>query len=329
MKTRKSSALIAIAAGICLLATACKKDKNPETTGSTPNGAQLTSFFGDNLNNNTQHFTVNATTGGWITGTHGTQVYIYSGYLQDGSGNPIIGNVDIELVEVYDRATMVLLNKPTMGILPNGDMGTLVSKGEYYLKITQNGNPVNANNGVFVMVPADNINGQSNGMSLFDGIIDPATGNLAWDLVQDSLPVVQDSANGGGGTFGGSYNILEGQWGWTNVDRFYSDPRPKTVLKAKLPTGYDNTNCEVYLSYDGEPGALASLDTYTNDGYFSEHYGLIPIGLEVHFIAVTMIDGQLNYAIQAATITNGHIEYINSFTPISQASLAALINALP
>lgn len=321
----KSKTLIAIVAGLGLMVTACKKDKDPvTTTGGTPNGAQLTSFFNDNLNGKTQHFTVNASTGGAITGTHGTKVYVIGGFLKDGSGNVITGNVDIELVEIYDRATMVLLNKPTMGILPNGDKGTLISKGEYYLKITQNGMPVNANDGVYVMVPADNIDGPGNGMSLFDGIIDPQTGNLAWELVQDTLPVEADSAQGAS-----SYNILDGEWGWTNVDRFYNDPRPKTVLKAKLPTGYDNTNCEVYLSYDGEPGALASLDTYTSDGYFSEHYGLIPIGLEVHFIAVTMIDGNLHYAIQAATITDGHIEYINTFTPISQSALAALINALP
>ncbi len=322
----KTKTLIAITAGLGLMVTACKKDKDPETTtGATPNGAQLTSFFSGNVDNNTQHFTVNAATGGMITGVHGTKVYIYSGYLQDGSGNPIVGNVDVELIEVYDRASMVMLNKPTVGILQNGDKSTLISKGEYYLKITQNGNPVNANGGVFVTVPANNISGPNNGMSLFDGVIDNQ-GNLAWELVQDSVDIIQDTLQGGGTV---SYSILEGQWGWTNVDRFYNDPRPKTVLKAKLPAGYDNTNCEVYLSYDGEPGALASLDTYTSDGYFSEHYGLIPIGLEVHFIAVAMIDGQLHYAIQDATISDGHIEYINTFTPISQASLAALINALP
>lgn len=320
----RTTSLIAIAAGLTISFTACKKEQGPDPTPVGPNGTQLTSFFNGNVEDNTQHFTVNASTGGVITGSHGTTVYIYGGTLQDGSGNPITGNVDVEMVEIYDRASMILMNKPTMGILPNGDKSTLLSKGEYYLKITQNGNPVNANNGVYVMVPSNNIAGSNSGMSLFDGTIE--LGNLAWNLVQDSIPLVADSANGQGTM---SFQILEGTWGWTNVDRFYSDPRPKTVLKAQLPEGYDNTNCEVYIAYDGEPGALASLDTYTNDGYFSEHYGLIPIGLEVHFIAVTVINGQLHYAIQGATIEAGHIEQITNFTAITQSELAALINALP
>ena len=42
-----------------------------------------------------------------------------------------------------------------------------------------------------------------------------------------------------------------------------------------------------------------------------------------------MINGQLHYAIQAATIENGHIEHITSFTPTTQSELAAMINALP
>lgn len=318
----KKITLIALTAGLIILMLACKKEtNNPDPSSpNSPNGTQLTSFFTGNVSNNTQHFTVNAGTGGFLQGVHGTNIMIYGGMLLDASNNPVSGSVDVELVEIYNRASMVFMNKPTMGLLGNGDKSALVSKGEYYLKISQNGVALNANNAVVVNVPTLNIAGQNAGMSLFDGTFQ--NDNLVWEVVQDSVDIAQDS-------MGSSYVILENQWGWTNVDRFYSDPRPKTVLKAKLPDSYNNTNCEVYLAYDGEPGVLASLDTYTTDGFFSEHYGLIPIGLEVHFIAVTMINGQLNYAIQAATITDGHIEYINTFTPISQSDLAALINALP
>lgn len=307
-----------------LVFTSCKKsDPVPDT--ATPNATQLHSFFNNNVTNETQHFTINASTGGYIVGEKGTRIQIGPNSLYNASNQLVSGNVDVELVEVYDRASMVLLNKPTMGQLPDGDLSTLISGGEYYLKITQNGQQVHAPNGVWVALPTQNTGNASNEMSLFDGIIDDE-GDLVWNLTEDSVAVVQDSV---GGTWTTSYNILDGEWGWTNVDRFYNDPRPKTVLKAKLPDGYDNTNTEVYLAYVGEPSALASLDIFTADGFFSEHYGLIPIGLEVHFIAVTMINGQLNYAIQSTTITNGHIEYINSFTPISQQDLAALINNLP
>jgi hypothetical protein len=217
---------------------------------------------------------------------------------------------------------MVLLNKPTMGRLPNGDLSTLLSGGEYYLKITKNGQDVTAPNGVYVILPGDNTGGVVFGMQLFDGLI--VNDNLEWQLASDSVVTLPDSLGNPG-----TYQILDNSWGWTNVDIFYEDPRPKTVLQVKLPEGFNQTNSEVYLTYDGQPTALASLDTYTETGFFSEHYGLIPIDLNVHFIAVTLINGQLNYAITAATITDGHIEYINGFTPITEADLAVLINALP
>ena len=318
MKTTKS---ITVFACLVLTLVACKKDEDQPQVG---NGTQLSNFFSSNVNNGKQFFTLNASTGGSVFGSKGTKVYLAPNSLFTIGGSPVTGNVQIELIEIYDRAAMLMMNKPTMGELPNGDRSTLISGGEYYLKITQNGQEVYAPGGVYVSMPTDNTGGVDLNMSLFDLAIE--TNDQWWDLVADSVAIGQDSMQGGWAT---SYEILDGQWGWTNVDRFYDDPRPKTIIKAQLPDGYDNTNCEVYLTFDGEETALASLDIYTTDGYFSEHYGLIPIGLEVHFIAVTMIDNQLHYAIQGATITNGHIEQITSFTPITQAELATLINALP
>ena len=97
----------------------------------------------------------------------------------------------------------------------------------------------------------------------------------------------------------------------------------------KLPSGFDNSNANVYITYDGEPTALASLDVFTADGYFSEHYGLIPIGLEIHVIAITIVDGQLNYAILPQTVDANEIMTMPSFSPISETALVTLINDLP
>jgi hypothetical protein len=313
----KTISLISSIACATVLFTSCKKD-NPTVTG---NGTQLTNFFNTNVSSSKQIFTINASMGGDVFGAKGTHVRVLPNSLFDANNQLVTGNVQLELVEIYDRADMVLLNKPTMGKMSNGDLSTLISGGEYYLKITQNGQEIFAPSGVYVSLPTTNTGGVDPAMKAFDGVTE--LNNFWWNQTADTVNLDQDSIGGS------SYGILDGQWGWTNIDRFYDDPRPKTVIKAGLPNGYDNTNCEVYLTYDGEETALAALDIFTTDGYFSEHYGLIPIGLEVHFIAVTMIDNQLHYAIQGATITNGHIEQITSFTPITQAELAVLINALP
>ena len=93
------------------------------------------------------------------------------------------------------------------------------------------------------------------------------------------------------------YGLLQG-FGWSNVDRFYSDPRPKTLIQVQAPIGYNFTNSAVYLSYNGEDSGLAALDTYDGTlNLFSEHYGQIPIGLECHVIFVTEDNGIWRYAI--------------------------------
>ncbi len=306
-----SSALVVIG-----LTTACKKEvvPNPTTNSST----DLKDFHSSKVNQLKQNFTVDATLGGTITGNKGTKVTILPNGLKWSNGQTVTGYVNIELVEIYDRGTMVLTDKPTMGILPNGDLAPLVSGGEYYLKITQNGTALNTNNGVYVQVPTAN---PDTAMQLFDGILD-ANANLTWDLTTDSINFNQDS-------LGSNYGFFDDAWGWTNVDRFYDDPRPKTTIKVQLPNGFDNTNANVLITYDGEPTALASMDVFTTDGYFSEHYGLIPIGLEIHVIAIAMIDGQLNYAILPQTVDADEIMMIASFSPISEAALVALINELP
>lgn len=130
-----------------------------------------------------------------------------------------------------------------------------------------------------------------------------------------------------------SYTMLTQAFGWTNIDRWYSDPRPKTTIHVSVPEGWDDANSAVYLSYDGEPTALAQFDTYDDEtGLFSEHYGLIPIGLEVHIVFVTELEGQWSYAIQAATIEDAHLTTFDAPEDLIETDLAGLteaINALP
>lgn len=288
----------------------------------TPDGAALDDFFESNLNSKTQSFTVNATTGGTVNGNMGTNIIIDPNTLLDASNNIVDGNVTVQLIEIFDRATMVMTNKPTVGVTTGGDHSMLVSGGEYYLSIEQNGAPLHTNSYVTVYVPTSMTGGTDTGMQLFRGAIENE--ELLWEFENDSIEVVADSAF----TIEW-YGILDGEWGWTNVDRFYSNPSPKTTLLVELPEGYDATNSEVYLTFDGEPTSLAKLDTYTTDGYFSEHYGQIPIGLHVHVIAVTIIDDVLHYSIKAVTIAAGGTITITELAPTTQAELAVLINGLP
>lgn len=71
-------------------------------------------------------------------------------------------------------------------------------------------------------------------------------GNLKWNLIENSLDVIRDSA---GYQTNSYYQILKNQWGWTKVDRFYNDPCPKTILKVKLPAGILKTSKHLHQSH--------------------------------------------------------------------------------
>ncbi|KAF5290855.1 hypothetical protein FQR65_LT20574 [Abscondita terminalis] len=82
-----------------------------------------------------------------------------------------------------------------------------------------------------VIIPTNLTGGPDSGMSLWDGTFDE-DGNLEWDQ-QDR------GANGQNGVFveGANYYAYFSSFGWTNVDRFYNDPRPKTTILAEAPEG--------------------------------------------------------------------------------------------
>lgn len=277
------------------------------------------------LDNLTQNFSFNADDGNiTLTSANGVQINI-NGNCLTLNGNPVTGQVQLEYLELFEKGNMLTTNKPTMGTLPNGDKTLLISGGEFFIEATQNGSALDTTCGLQLIIPASLTGGADPLMSLWEGEID-AEDNLTWDEVED--------ATGQGGVFvEGSeyYGLLQG-FGWSNVDRFYSDPRPKTLIQVQAPIGYNFTNSAVYLSYDGEDSGLAALDTYDGTlNLFSEHYGQIPIGLECHVIFVTEDNGIWRYAIKPVTIVaNDIITFtMDDTTTGTEATLTALINGLP
>ncbi|APY11191.1 hypothetical protein BWZ22_08010 [Seonamhaeicola sp. S2-3] len=311
-----------------LIFTSCtKSDDGENPTFEAPSQEEFNALFEEALINNTQNFQFNAEDG-WInlTSDNGVSIGINSSCLTL-NGDPVTGTVDLEYIELFDKGSMLTTNKPTMGIMPNGDKALLISGGEFFIEATQNGTPLDISCDIQLGIPSELTGGIDNDMILWTGTIDE-DGNLAWE--EDE----RDGANGEGGIFfeGNLYYAFLDNFGWTNVDRFYNDPREKTTILVDAPEGYDNTNCNIYLSYDGEDNALAYLDTYdSNTGLFSEHYGQIPIGLECHVIFVTEENGNYKYAIKGVTIAeNETITFTeNETSVVTESQLVNIINNLP
>jgi hypothetical protein len=206
----------------------------------------------------------------------------------------------------------------------------LISGGEFYVNATQGGEQLTLKAGFTIVAPTENTGKIDEEMNLFNGEINCEGDDcdLVWQEVNDRGIQIGEFQTTGG--FKTAYYVFQSEFGWTNIDKWYSDPRPKTKIFVDVPDGYDRSNCAVYMAYDGEPTALASFDTYDDEKkLFSEHYGLIPIGLKVHFIFVSIIEDEVQYALQSATISENHVETIDDIKAITQEELVTLIHALP
>ncbi len=280
-----------------------------------------------------QHFDFNAGDGmATFTSSKGVAIMI-NGNCLTLNGAPITGLVEVEYTEIFNAGLMAITNRPTHGALPDGTIAMLQSGGEFLIKVTKNGQPLETTCGISLQIPASLTGGMNSTMTLWQGVeTDTINGRdeLLWDQVepnqQDNIVIPADN----GTIEGGSYNVYFNHFGWTNVDIFYSDPNPKTTLLAQVPGGYDFNNSAVYLSYNDKPHALAKLDKWDPSGYFTEHYGQIPIGLQCHAIFVTEESGMFRYAIKPVTITaDGIITFEYSETTVGpEAQLATAIDAL-
>lgn len=323
MKNFKKTLVVALMTTLAL--TSCTKRDDIDIP-IRPSAQEFTDIKQLALDNKVQEFQFNVDGSvAHLTSAKGVQININSSCLTL-NGNAVTGDIDIEFVELFEKGDMLTTNKPTMGIMPNGDKAMLISGGEFFVKVSQNGAEIETNCGFQLIIPASLTGGVDNDMTLWKGVID-GEGNLDWKDAEG-----RDNKEERVFAEGGAYYTFAGEFGWTNVDKFYNDPRPKTTILVDVPDGYDNQNSAVYLSYDGEAPALAKLDTYDNaTGLFSEHYGQIPIGLECHVIFVSEENDNFKYAIKAATIVeNGVITILDSEIAVAtEAQIAQLMNDLP
>lgn len=334
-KLTKLGILIAVMA---ITLVSCKKTNDPETKSGDRDA--FLQKIQDNRTQKTETFVVDLSNsaGHTIISDEGMEVSFYPGSLVDSDGNAVTGTVEVELLDVYSKADMLLINKPTMGVLPNGDRAVLKSGGEFLISAQQNGVKLEIASSLMIKLPVDNTGGGDNQMILFeapmccdDNCEAIVCEDNAWEEVNDTA-----TATGQNGLlieeFSGTiyYTGFISNFGWTNVDRFYSFAGQKTTLLVDAPEGFDNTNCAIYISYDGEPNALASCDAYFDDtNLFSEHYGQIPVGQEIHVIGVSIVEGNYSYTIKPVTIVDGETIVLDDFVSTTEAELVSAINNLP
>ena len=326
---------IAILAGTIATMIACNNEgAAPSIKAPTPEGFGRVRSAA--LKSITQTVTFNAEDGIDFTSEKGVRLFI-NPYQISLNGDPVTGPVTLEFIELYKKGDMLVVNKPLMGTALDGvSKGPMITGGQFYVNVTKDGQQIDQTT-YYMTVPTENTGGFQSGMTIWRGE-ENENGDMTWQEVAGEEGLV-DGCGGGVEVMasraceGGDYNVLAGFFGWINIDILWDLPEPKTKIWIKVPNGFDNKNCAVYVVYKDQPGALAYMDQWDPEKkMFTEHYGLAPVGFNFYVVFVSGIEGTNNFIYaykdvvveedKAITFEAGELK------EITKSALIALINNL-
>jgi hypothetical protein len=305
-----------------LVMASCKKEEptdptvSPTPTAGTPSSQDLKNYFTQNQENAIQTFSGDAQTAISITGSKGTQLDFPANSFETTSGGAVTGSIDIEFIEIFDKADMIRLNKPTIGLQTGGGLAPLISGGEFKVTASQNGQELKLKPGISYNATVPAPNGVDSQMDLFYG--NGSEDTLIWEQADSSFVFGQ----------GSQYNTYFDSLDWINCDYFMSDPNPQTTVQVEIPQGFDNTTCMLFISFDGM-NSMTSFYNYVNGVYTTAPSYTLPIGTDVHFVAVAFINGDPHVAIVPATIQNNHYEIIPQLSQTTTGQFQTDLNNLP
>lgn len=334
---------LAFTAGALLLSgmgvVSCSSDDNnskpdPVEEIKIPTAVAFKDFRKSILDSQKQLITTTIDANGMFSFTSKKGVKVEVGYLgAEGDYAQQGDKVTCTFIELYDKGTMALTNRPTMGTYPNrdengyfevsrdeygristaGHRAFIITGGEFYFDIKLNGKQV-TNYGISMEVPTKNTKGFQEDMLLWQGNLDAKD-----DLTFTEIPMRTEMGFLGSDEGNENYVLNLHGWselpteiGWSNIDKYSGYEGEQTQFFVKVPTGYNYENAAVYLGVKNEQG-LAHLDVFLTHpelgDVFTEHYGWVPVGLQgyVFFISVEAETNQVVYAIKDITVSKNQL----------------------
>jgi hypothetical protein len=165
-----------------------------------------------------------------------------------------------------------------------------------------------------VTVPAPN--GVDPNMDIFYGDGDSDT--VVWNQSDSSLIWGQ----------GNEYSAYFDSINWINLDYFMYQGGDQTTVQVEVPQGFNNQNCALFISFDGL-NSLATLYNASENVFTTAPYYTLPVGMDVHFVALSFINNEPHVAIVAAQLTSNHYEVIQQLTQTTTGQLDIDLSNLP
>lgn len=313
---------------------ACKKDRttvfvnnsngNPEGT-PTSYRVNIASMWAKKAPQK-QAFTIDASSGQWVTGAKGFKFYFPANALLDASNNPVSGNVNIELIEFVTKGDMLL-----SGVTITSGNQLLESGGMFYLMAKKNGQELHIknNSGFAMIIPQTNQAEDPMDIWMGQPNVKDTLNKINW-VLKDSVKIQpkKDTAGQGKPTFSMNFNYFA--FGYCNIDREWS--KFKTFIskfRVKLPKGCNDTNSTALLLFKNY-NCCAWCGWLPDEGLISTGYQL-PLGETAKVLIYKKTgkgDDDLEYAIKEFTLQDDTEVEFTSTAKCTEQQLEDMIKAL-
>jgi hypothetical protein len=303
-----------IATGILGLAciSSCSNDdliSGPKVT--TPVYTQNDFFQMNGVQAN--NYTVDAATGGVVTGPSGVKVGIRPASLVTMSGQAVTGPVNVELKEVLKPSAMIFAGKPTIAI---GNK-ILQSGGALSLKMTAGGGQLRIKNGEYVNISVPKPPGSPDKMDLF---VTSETSSEGWWL--DSSASWQDS-----GAFY-SINLPNIDLPWINVDKFYNQPGAQYAVNIETSLGNfpeDEIFVRTYLVLKQINSVIPAYKVFQSGNFAT---GNIPEGMKTTVVCMGITKTKKFYFAKQDTTVGPNLTLFMNLVELEEIKLKEEIEKL-
>lgn len=263
------------------------------------------------------NFSVPVASGKVFTTADKIDIVIPADAFMDASGNPITGNVDINVVEFTTPADLIFGNVQTV----SNDGKLLESGGMVKLEALHNGSPALLRPGKTVNFNFKNSAAETD-MTAWMGQKAP-DGAIQWGAQNSWLTSIDTTQ---------IFNMAGiDSMTWINLDRFMKQGSALSSMIVHLPDGYTSAGGSFRLVFKDVRSCAPLRDDATDKSIFSTgNYYKVPVGRTVIAICTVIHEGYLRYYQKEITLTdNMELTLTESDLEfVSEADLKAKLKSL-